>query len=236
MPLPDPDSHEAKAALVAMEGASPFRNVPEEARQALFKSGHLLSLKSGALLFQHGEPGGSMFVVVNGLIEVSVLTPDGRKVSLNRLGTGECFGEISMIDGMPRTADGVALSDTRLLSINRDAFFDAARRHPELGFAMVQLLCERVRWLSDSVEDYAILPLERRLARRLQVLFDRFGGEKRSIEIAQMDLADFVGATRESVNKILIAWRKRGLISMGRKTIHLIEEDGLSEIAFPPGS
>jgi CRP/FNR family transcriptional regulator, cyclic AMP receptor protein len=234
--LPDPNTHEGKAALAAMAGASAFKNAPEEARQALFKSGHLLSLKSGELLFQHGEPGGSMFVVVSGLIEVSVLTLEGRKVSLNRLGNSECFGEISMIDGRSRTADGVALIDTRLLSITHDAFFDAAKRYPELGFAMVQLLCERVRWLSDSVEDYAILPLERRLARRLQVLFDRFGGEKRSIEIAQIDLADFVGATRESVNKILIGWRRRGLISMGRKTILLIKKDGLSEIAFPTGS
>lgn len=226
----------AKAALSAMAAAGPFRNVSEQVRQALLASGHVLMLNSGALLFQYGEPGGSMFVVVSGLIEVSVLTPDGRKISLNRLGAGECFGEISMIDGKPRTADGVALVDSCLLSINRDAYFDAARRNPELGFAMVQLLCERVRWLSDSVEDYAILPLERRLARRLQVLFDRFGGEKRSIEIAQMDLADFVGATRESVNKILIGWRKRGLISLGRKTIHLIKKDGLSEIAYPTGS
>ena len=220
-----------KSALAVLTEAKPFRSVSEEARQALLQSGQILSFKSGSLLFQHGEPGGSMFVVISGLIEVSVLTPDGRKISLNRLGPGQCFGEISMIDGMPRTADTVALGDARLLSISREAFFDTSQRYPELGLAMVQLLCERVRWLSDSVEDYAILPLERRLARRLLVLFDRFGDEERSIKIAQADLADFVGATRESINKILIAWRKRGLIGISRKAIQLIDQDGLSSVA-----
>lgn len=220
-----------KSALAVLTEAKPFRSVSEEARQALLQSGQILSFKSGSLLFQHGEPGGSMFVVISGLIEVSVLTPDGRKISLNRLGPGHCFGEISMIDGMPRTADTVALGDARLLSISREAFFNSSQRYPELGLAMVQLLCERVRWLSDSVEDYAILPLERRLARRLLVLFDRFGDEERSIKIAQADLADFVGATRESINKILIAWRKRGLIGISRKAIQLIDQDGLSSVA-----
>ncbi len=220
-----------KSALAVLTEAKPFRNVSEEARQALLQSGQILNFKSGSLLFQHGEPGGSMFVVISGLIEVSVLTPDGRKISLNRLGQGQCFGEISMIDGMPRTADTVTLGDARLLSISREGFFETAQRYPEIGLAMVQLLCERVRWLSDSVEDYAILPLERRLARRLLVLFDRFGGEERSIKIAQADLADFVGATRESINKILIAWQKRGLISISRKAIQLLDHDGLSGVA-----
>jgi CRP/FNR family transcriptional regulator, cyclic AMP receptor protein len=221
----------AKAALAVLASAKPFRSVPEEARQALLQSAAILSLRSGSLLFQHGEPGGSMFVVVSGLIEVSVTAPDGRKISLNRLEPGQCFGEISMIDGMKRTAETMALADTRLVSISRNAFFGIARRYPELGLAMAQLLCERLRWLSDSVEDYAILPLDRRLARRLLVLFDRFGGQARRIEIAQADLADFVGASRESINKILIAWRKRGLITMGRKTVGLTDSDGLSKIA-----
>lgn len=229
--MQDVSAVSVKSALAVLTEAKPFRGVSDGARQALLQSGQILTFKSGSLLFQHGEPGGSMFVVISGLIEVSVLTPDGRKISLNRLGSGQCFGEISMIDGMPRTADTVALGDTRVLSISREAFFDAAQRYPELGLSMVQLLCERVRWLSDSVEDYAILPLERRLARRLVVLFDRFGGEERSIKIAQADLADFVGATRESINKILIAWQKRGLISISRKAIQLLDREGLSGVA-----
>jgi CRP-like cAMP-binding protein len=231
----DLTSDVAKAALAALAGAKPFRNVPEEARRALYQSGRMLTIKEGALLFQHGEPGGSMFVVVSGLIEVSVLSPDGRKVSLNRLGPGQCFGEISMVDGLPRTADTMALAETKLLSFGRDAFFANAQRFPELALAMVELLCERVRWLSDSVEDYAILPLERRLARRLLMLFERFGNEAHSIEIAQMDLADFVGATRESVNKILVGWRNRNLIAMGRKSLKLLDHGGLTAVADMAG-
>ena len=74
----------AEAVRAAIADAKPFRGVPEEARVALARSAHLLSLKDGATLFQHGEPGGAMFLVVSGLIEVSVITPDGRTMFLSQ--------------------------------------------------------------------------------------------------------------------------------------------------------
>lgn len=229
--MPDLKTEAEKAVLAVLASAKPFHAVSDEVRQALLQSANQVTLKGGKLLFQQGQAGDSMFVVISGLIEVSISTADGRKVLLNRLGPGQCFGEISMIDGLARTAETVALTETRLMSISRAVFLEVAKRYPELSLAMIDLLCERVRWLSDSVEDYAVLPLERRLARRLQILFDRFGGAELSIEIAQSDLADFVGASRESVNKILMAWRKDGLISMGRKTVQLLSKDGLAQIA-----
>lgn len=229
--MPDLKTEAEKAVLAVLASAKPFHAVSDEVRHALLHSASQIHLKGGNLLFQQGQTGDSMFMVISGLIEVSISTADGRKVLLNRLGPGQCFGEISMIDGLARTAETIALTETRLLSVSRKVFLDVARRFPELSLAMIDLLCERVRWLSDSVEDYAVLPLDRRLARRLLILFDRFGGAELSIDIAQSDLADFVGASRESVNKILMAWRRDGFISMGRKTVQLLNRNGLAQIA-----
>ncbi len=113
-----------------------------------------------------------MYVVVQGRIEVSVVSAAGRKISLNLISAGNCFGEVGMIDNQDRTASAVALEPTSLQPIGRSTFFAAARVCPDLAITITEILCERVRWLSDSVEDYALLSLDRRLARRLLLLHD----------------------------------------------------------------
>jgi CRP/FNR family transcriptional regulator, cyclic AMP receptor protein len=150
---------------------------------------------------------------------------------LNLIGAGNCFGEVSMIDNEVRTASAVALEPTSLQPIGRSTFFAAARLCPELAITIAVILCERVRWMSDSVEDYALLPLDRRLARRLLLLHDQFSSPDGTIEIAQSDLADFAGATRESTNKILMQWKSLGLISLKRRAIQLMDRARLDRIA-----
>lgn len=177
-----------------------------------------------------------MYVVMHGRIEISVVSANGRKVSLNLISPGNCFGEVSMIDNQDRTASAVALAPTSLQPIARSTFFAAARLCPELAFSISELLCERIRWVSNSVEDYALLSLDRRLARRLLLLHDQFSGPDGKIEIAQSDLADFAGATRESTNKILMHWRALGLIALQRRTIHLLDRAKLDQIAHEIGS
>ena len=141
-----------------------------------------------------------------------------------------------MIDNQVRTASAVALEPTTLQPIGRATFFAAARLCPELAITIAEILSERVRWVSDSVEDYALLPLDRRLARRLLVLHDQFSGPDGIIEIAQSDLADFAGATRESTNKILMHWKNLGLISLKRRTIQLKNKARLDQIAHESGA
>ena len=106
----------------------------------------------------------------------------------------------------------------------------------ELAITIAEVLCERVRWVSDAVEDYALHSLDRRLARRLILLHDQFSRSDGIIEIAQSDLADFAGATRESTNKILMNWKSHGLISLGRRSIHLIDRERLYRIAHEAGT
>lgn len=228
MAAPTPKSGSADRAVPM---ARLFQGVSEDARKLILTSALPLTLKKGQRLFERGDPGGTMYVVTQGLIEISIVSTNGRKISLNLISTGNCFGEVNMIDNRNRTASAVALEPTSLQPIGRNTFFAAARLSPELAITIAEILCERVRWVSDAVEDYALLSLDRRLARRLLLLHDQFSRSDGAIEIAQSDLADFAGATRESTNKILMNWKSLGLISLGRRAIHLIDKEKLDRIA-----
>jgi CRP/FNR family cyclic AMP-dependent transcriptional regulator len=208
-----------------------FRDITDDARQLILTSALPLNLQKGQRLFERGDPGGKMYMVVKGRIEISVVSEAGRKISLNLISAGNCFGEVSMIDNQVRTASAVALEPTSLQPIGRSTFFAAARLCPELAITIAEILCERVRWVSDSVEDYALLSLDRRLARRVLLLHDQFSGPDGTIEIAQSDLADFAGATRESTNKILMHWKSLGVIALKRRTIHVTDKAKLDQIA-----
>jgi CRP/FNR family transcriptional regulator, cyclic AMP receptor protein len=208
-----------------------FRGITNDARQLILASALPLNLKKGQRLFERGDPGGTMYVVVQGRIEISVVSAAGRKISLNLISAGNCFGEVSMIDNQERSASAVALEPTSLQPIGRSTFFAAARLCPELAITIAEILSERVRWVSDSVEDYALLPLDRRLARRILLLHDQFSSPDGTIEIAQSDLADFAGATRESTNKILMQWKSLGIIALMRRTIQLTDRARLDRIA-----
>ena len=203
----------------------------DDARQLILASALPLNLKKGQRLFERGDPGGTMYVVVQGRIEISVVSAAGRKISLNLISAGNCFGEVSMIDNQERSASAVALEPTSLQPIGRSTFFAAAQLCPELAITIAEILCERVRWVSDSVEDYAMLSLDRRLARRILLLHNQFSSPDGTIEIAQSDLADFAGATRESTNKILIHWKSLGIIALMRRTIRLTDRARLDRIA-----
>jgi CRP/FNR family transcriptional regulator, cyclic AMP receptor protein len=209
-----------------------FRDASDPNCQQLLSATPVIHLKKDQRLFERGDPGGAMYIVQSGRIEISVLTEVGRKISFNMIGAGHCFGEISMVDNQLRTASAIALEDTSLRSISRAKFFEVAKGCPELMINLLEILCERVRWMNDSVEDYALLSLHRRLARRLHVLKENFTDADGKINIAQSDLADFAGATREATNKILMQWKSMGLIKLERRSIHLIEAEKLEKIAY----
>ena len=225
-------SKDASFALEAVSRAVLFKGLPEAAIRESLAVARPLNLRKGQRLFSRGDPGQTMFIIVKGSIEISLTGSDGRKISLNMMEPGACFGEIGMLDGHPRSADAVAAVASSLLVIPRDGFLAAARAHPDLALGLARLLSSRVRWISDSVEDFALLPIDRRLARRLLILFERFADDKGAIAISQGDLADFAGATRETTNRILSAWRKRGWIAMGRKKVTLLERAKLDDFAM----
>jgi len=141
------------------------------------------------------------------------------------LGPGDVFGEIALLDGKSRTADAVASEPTVLFMILRRDFLSFLERTPAVSIRLVELLCERVRWMSERVEEATLMPLHTRLARRLLALAEDFGAE---VTASQEDLAVFVGATRESVNRQLQVWRRAGIVDLGRGRLRVVDAAGLA--------
>jgi CRP/FNR family cyclic AMP-dependent transcriptional regulator len=213
-------------AFARLLGANPFfAGLGPEAVEAIAALCVTCSLGREEILFQKGDPGDALFAVRRGQIRIGTGTEAGRRLTLNLLGPGDVFGEVALLDGRPRTADATATEPTELFMILRRDFLDLIHRRPTLAVQLIELLCERIRWMSDRMEESMLLPLSARLARRLSALADDYGAE---LQVSQEELAIFVGATRESVNRQLQAWKRRGLLELGRAKIRLVDPRALA--------
>lgn len=192
-----------------------------------------IDLERNAVLFFQDDPGDGVYVVESGSVEISILSPSGKKLSLNVMRPPDVFGEIAALDGGPRTATATCLEDTALLRFGRRRLREAMLEQPEIAVDLIAILCARLRWVSQQVEDLAIRNLEGRLARRLLILHHKFSDEMGNLQLSQSELADFLGVTRESTNKTLQTWRSRGLITLSRGSIRIIKLDDLANVATP---
>lgn len=179
-------------------------------------------------LFRKGDPGDALYAVRRGGIRISSGTEGGRRLTLNIHGPGDVFGEVALIDGRPRTADAIATEPTELFMLRRRDFLGLLERRPGLALRFAELLCERVRWMTERMEETVLMPLHARLARRIIALADDYGAE---IAVSQEELAVFVGATRESVNRQLQVWRRQELVALRRGRLEVLDAGRLAESA-----
>ena len=211
-------------------GLNPFfARLGAEAVEAIAGLCVARKLEAGQTLFAKGDPGDALFAIRRGQIRIATGTEDGQRRTLNVLGSGDVFGEVALLDGRPRTASAVASEPTDLLVVLRRDFLAMIERRPAVAVQVIELLCARIRWMSERTEEASFLPLDRRLVRRLIGLADDYGDE---IAISQDELAAFVGATRESVNRQLQIWKRAGLIGLGRSRIRILDAGRLG--AFDP--
>jgi CRP-like cAMP-binding protein len=157
------------------------------------------------------------------LIRIGTADELGQQMTMNVLGGGDVFGEITLIDGQSRTADAVAMEDTELFFLPRRDFLGLLDREPPIALQLIGLLCARLRDVIGRLEETTFLPSAIRLARRILVLATDYGTE---VRVSQEELASLTGVTRETVNRHLQAWKRRGVISLarGRLVIQKIDE------------
>jgi len=189
---------------------------------------HVKAMKKGDVIFRLGEPGTGMMQVIRGEVRISLPSDEGRDIVLNRIRANEVFGEIALLDGRPRTADAVAISDGKLLVLERREIHAAIRRSPELAMGLIDVLCERLRNTSSQVAELIFHELSRRLSTRLLRLTPNEDGW---IKITQSELGGMVGAARESVNRRLGEWQNEGLVEIKPGHLRLVDRRGLEEIA-----
>ncbi|HEY8381235.1 MAG TPA: Crp/Fnr family transcriptional regulator [Microvirga sp.] len=177
-------------------------------------------LDAEEVLFLKGDPGDALYAVRRGRVRIATGTEAGRRLTLNLLGPGDVFGEVALLDGSGRTADAIAAEPSELFMVYRRDFLDLLERQPKVAVQIIELLCQRIRWMSDRMEESVLLPLRARLAQRLLALSEDYGAE---LDVSQEELAIFIGASRESVNRQLQAWRREGVVELGRSRIRLID-------------
>src|ERR1700730_18636375 len=188
-----------------------FSDLDPEALDQLCRYAKHTTLKRGAAICSKGDPGNSLFAVVSGTVKISTSSADGRSAIFNLIGPGEIFGEVALLDGLARTADATAHTNCEIFVIDRRDFIPFVRSQPALAMKLIELLCTRLRWTSDQVEEVILQNLPGRLASALLRLTEKHklapGG--RSIAITQQEISEMVGMTRESINKQLRVWAAR---------------------------
>src|SRR5882757_8445562 len=131
------------------------------------------TLKRGATIVSRGDPGNSLIAVISGTVKISVSSADGRSAILNLIGAGEIFGEVAVLDGLARTADATANTNCEIFVIDRREFIPFVRSQPALAMKFIELLCTRLRWTSDQVEEVILQNLPGRLASALLRLTEK---------------------------------------------------------------
>lgn len=213
-----------------------FRNLETEQIERIAALSVTRPFDAGQAIFVKGEPGDALFGVLEGQVKISTSSVDGREMILNILEQGEIFGEIALLDGHDRTADATAVKKTRLLQIRRRDFLPMLERDPDFAIYFIQILCRRLRWTSELIEDSAFLPLPSRLAKRLLTFSylqnpETKSGETGSLKLSQTELGQMMSVSREAINRHLQGWAQAGLIKLGRGRIDIVDQAGLKEIA-----
>ena len=193
--------------------------LPEHLSADLFTNTTPVQLAADEVLFLAGDTGDGCYLVEDGLLKVMMVSRSGTEQILAFLGPSSIVGELSMIDGLPRSASVVAIRKTSLSFLSRGAFEGFAKTHPEVYKRLVTLLAARLRETDAVLAAGSFLPLKGRVACTLLELAENFGhdvGPGRIVirqKIGQSDLAAMAGIARENVSRILNDWKRRKLVS-----------------------
>ncbi len=229
---PEPDPNAAARRLLARNYL--FSGLPDALLDHLAAHAQWRDYRRGEPVFSQGDEGDALYGVVSGRVRISTMSPEGREVFLNIMEPGDTFGEIAVIDGLPRTAGAVALDAATLILIKRNEFLAVVEREPRLAMHLLRLFCQRVRWTSDLVEESSFLFGPARLAKRLLVLTALHGTastEGMVLAISQSELAQFLNMSRQLVNQQLQEWRAKGWVSLGRARIVVRNAEALGLVS-----
>ena len=220
--------------LLAQTGL--FSSAPREMLAGLAARASTIELAANEMLFMKGDSGERLYIVASGFIRIGAMSPEGREVSYGVLGPGAVLGEIAVIDGGKRSADAKATEPTTLLSLDRRDVLAFLHEHPGQALELLKIICGRLRRADEMLDDVVFLSLPNRLAKHLLTLEQIVGSSERpngkpEIRLSQQVLAEHLGISRESVNKVLSKWEEAGIVSLGRGRIRLENIEKLREIA-----
>jgi CRP/FNR family cyclic AMP-dependent transcriptional regulator len=218
-----------------------LHQLPERLLAPLFGGATQHVLAANATLFAAGDAGDGCYRIERGLVKVAVTSPTGEERIVSLLGPGAIVGELSMIDGLPRSANVCALQDSRLRFVSRKTFLDFAKTHPDIHQELVSILATRLREANDALVAATFLSAKGRVARAFLEIAELMGVNSTNgrivlnLKISQADLAALAGVARENVNRAMSDWRKRKLITRSENHYYINDIAALrSEMEFGP--
>jgi len=213
-----------------------FRKLAPHERNILAARAHIRKFDAGETIFLKGTLHDSMLAVLHGEVRISMSTAEGKELVFALVHAGEVFGEIAMLDGKPRSADAKALTPCSLAVLDRRDVLAVLARNPTAWLGLVEVLCSRLRHTDQHLVEVALLGVQQRLAKSLLRIVDappNQASNRNELRLSQYELANLVGASRESVNKCLHEWRRAGTIRIEKRVIKIANRASLEAMAEP---
>jgi len=202
--------------------ASIFAELPKDDLETLVSTFRRRRFARGETLVEVGGPGGSVFLVESGQVRISLPGSESREVTLAHLGAGDCFGEMSMLDGEPRSANVTATEDTVVLEGTRDDFVKSLEASPRIAMSLLIMMSQRLRAANDIIESLSFLDVQGRVARFLLDMARKSGTETpEGISVAlpytRQEMANMVSTSRETLTRVLKNFERLQYIKLLRR-------------------
>jgi CRP-like cAMP-binding protein len=213
-----------------------FQGVDPEAVEALADEFQMIDAPRGSTLFSEGEPGDSLYIVLSGKVKLGRRSSDGRENLVAIMGPSDQFGELSLFDPGPRTATATIVTDARVAKLPKEALQNWVRERPEIAMQLLRVVARRLRRTNTMLADLIFVDVPGRVAKQLLQLAQRFGsvegGHLRvTHDLTQEELAQLVGASRETVNKALADFASRGWLRLEGKSVVILDRERLARRA-----
>jgi CRP/FNR family cyclic AMP-dependent transcriptional regulator len=219
------------SAIVARTGI--FQTIDPTAVAAVINQMHHVHFSRQQTVYTEGQPGDQLFIIASGKIKLGRRSADGRGHLQAIVGPAEMFGEISIFDPGPRSSTATALTDVSALSMDRNVVWGWLADHPDIAERLLRVLARRLRRTDHDVSDFLLTDVPARVAKLLLRLAKQFGVQENDAirlthDLTQEEIAQLVGASRETVNKILIDFNRRGWIHADGKSLLIIDSERLA--------
>ena len=213
-----------------------FQNVEPAAAEALAQSLEPVDFPRGHVIFAEGEPGDRLYIIQSGKVKLGRKSPDGRENLLWIAGPADMFGELSIFDPGPRTSSATTVTDVRAVSMDRPMLREWISKRPEIAEQLLRVIARRLRRTNNMLAELIFTDVPGRVARALLQFAQRFGSQEAGLlrvthDLTQEEIAQFVGASRETVNKALADFAHRGWLRLEGKSVLILDPERLARRA-----
>lgn len=213
-----------------------FQGVEPAAAEALASTLESVDFPRGHVIFAEGEPGDRLYIIQSGKVKIGRKSPDGRENLLGIFGPSDMFGELSIFDPGPRTSTATTVTEVRALSMDRPALRQWIASRPEIAEQLLRVVARRLRRTNGMLADLIFTDVPGRVAKALLQLAQRFGSQEAGLlrvthDLTQEEIAQYVGASRETVNKALADFAHRGWLRLEGKSVLILEPERLARRA-----